>query len=51
MIRILGFTSLLFSVAIIAYRIGFEVALYHASADELLEAARLRCGYYLGTNP
>ncbi len=38
------------SIAVISYRVGIEVALYHASLADLVEAARLRVGYYVGAN-
>ncbi len=50
MIRVLGWLSICCSIAIISYCVGREVALYHASLDDLVEAARLRLGYYVGVN-
>ncbi len=51
-IRIAGHLSLWLSFAIIGYRIGWEVAIYHGGRPEqLLEASQLRWGSWHGRDP
>lgn len=51
MIRALGWSSIAASLLIIGYRVGLEVAMYHGTAEALVEAARVRVGHLMGAYP
>lgn len=42
MIRVLGLSAVAVSIAVIAFKAGYECAKYHASPAAFFEAARLR---------
>lgn len=44
MVRIIGLSAIAVSIAIIAFKAGYEAAKYHASPTAFFEAARLRIG-------
>lgn len=42
MIRVLGTAAIAISIAIVAFKAGYECGRYHASPADFFEAARLR---------